>query len=270
MTLVLPRDTHFHRPMEKVVFHFWQPEKSSSREHTHEYCELFLVESGSGVHVINEKPYLLTAGTLCYLNRQDYHLFENMNNLNQVNLLYLGRDQFNIIKRIDHLLPSADETNIWQIDMRIMKHVISRLSAHHDNAYTDKFLAESHKEMIFLEALHILSEWRYKTHDFSSSDDRISQIIIWLNNHWDRPLNIDGLCQMFAISRRTLQRGFTEYTGISPQQYLSLLKLLQAKYCLQFSQMTVSEVSAHCGFTDISYFSRLFRKQFGISPNQCQ
>ncbi|VDR26254.1 Uncharacterised protein [Raoultella terrigena] len=34
--------------------------------------------------------YLLTAGTLCYLNRQDYHLFENMNNLNQVNLLYLG------------------------------------------------------------------------------------------------------------------------------------------------------------------------------------
>ncbi|VDR26253.1 Uncharacterised protein [Raoultella terrigena] len=34
MTLVLPRDTHFHHPMEKVVFHFWQPEKSISREHT--------------------------------------------------------------------------------------------------------------------------------------------------------------------------------------------------------------------------------------------
>ncbi|TKI06062.1 helix-turn-helix domain-containing protein [Martelella alba] len=270
MTLTLPRDTHFHHPLEKVVFHFWQPEKSISQEHTHEYCELFLVESGSGVHVINEKPCLLTAGTLCYLNRQDYHLFEEMKDLNQVNLLYLGRDQFNVIKGIDHLLPGPEETNVWQIDTRIIRKVIDKLSTHHEGEFTNKYLAESHKEMMFLEALHTLSEWRYKTHDFHSCDDRISQIIIWMKSHLDQPLDIDGLCRMFAISRRSLQRGFTDYAGVSPQQYLSTTKLLQARYYLQFCQMNVSQVAQRCGFSDISYFSRLFRKHFGISPNQCQ
>ncbi|MBT9428600.1 AraC family ligand binding domain-containing protein [Candidatus Symbiopectobacterium endolongispinus] len=162
------------------MFHFWHPEKSISHEHTHEYCELFLVSKGSGIHVINEKPYLLTAGTLCYLNRQDYHLFDEMKNLCQVNLLYLGRDSFNCIKRIDHLLPQQDESNVWQVDTRVMQQVFDRLASHHEEAFEDKLLAESHKEMIFLEVLHTLNHWRYKTQDFHSSDDRISQILIRL------------------------------------------------------------------------------------------
>ncbi len=269
MTLILPRDVHFHHPLEKVVFHFWQPEKTISQEHTHEYCELFLVANGNGLHVINEKPYLLSAGTLCYLNCNDYHLFEGMNNLNQVNLLYLSRDQFNVIKRIDHLLPGPDETNVWQIDLRVMQNVIHKLSAFETMDFKTKFLAESHKEMIFLEVLHTLNEWRYKTQDFNSSGDRTSQIIIWLNSHWDTTLDIDQLCLEFGLSRRTLQRGFVEYTGISPQQYLSTIKLLQAKYFLQFTEMNVTEVALRCGFKEVSYFSRLFRKHYGISPNQC-
>lgn len=270
MVLVLPRETHFHHPVESVVFHFWHPEKSISHEHTHEYCELFLVSKGSGIHVINEKPYLLTAGTLCYLNRQDYHLFDEMKDLCQVNLLYLGRDSFNCIKRIDHLLPQQDESSVWQVDTGVMQQVFDRLASHHEEAFEDKLLAESHKEMIFLEVLHTLNHWRYKTQDFHSSDDRISQILIRLNSQWQQPLDMDALCQEFGIARRTLQRGFAEYTGVSPQHYLARVRLLQARYLLRFSSLNIHEVAERCGFGDVSYFSRAFRRQFGISPNQCR
>lgn len=270
MPLVLPRETHFRHPLESVVFHFWHPEKSISHEHTHEYCELFLVSCGSGIHVINEKPYLLTAGTLCYLNRQDYHLFEEMKDLHQVNLLYLGRDQFHVIKQIDRLLPQPEESNIWQLDLGIMKQVITRLNAHNEADFADKWLAESHKEMIFLEVLHTLHAWRYKTQHFHSSDDRISQVLIRLNGQWQQPLDLDALCHEFGIARRTLQRGFSDYTGVSPQQYLMRLRLLQARYQLRFSDATVNAVAQRCGFVDISYFSRAFRRQFGLSPNQCR
>ncbi|MCX8958996.1 helix-turn-helix domain-containing protein [Erwinia psidii] len=269
MTITLPRETHFRHPDEKVVFHFWQPEKSLCVEHRHEYCELFLVEKGSGIHIINEKPYLLTAGTLCYLNRHDYHLFEEMKNLKQVNLLYLAPDKFNILKNIEHLLIRPEESNVWQINTHIMQKIINKLLSHSAMQYENKLLCESHKEMIFLEALHVLNQWRYKTQDFSSSDDRISQIIIWLNTHLAEPLDLDRLCRDFSISRRTLQRGFTDYTGVSPQKYLTTMRLLQAKYHLQYSNMTVSEAGKYVGLSEASYFSRLFRKQFGISPGQC-
>lgn len=270
MPLILPRETHFQHPLESVIFHFWHPEKSISHEHTHEYCELFLVSRGSGIHVINEQPYLLSAGTLCYLNRQDYHLFEEMNDLNQVNLLYLGRDQFRVIKQIDHLLPQPGESRVWQLDLSVMQQVIARLAGHHEAEFADKGLAESHKEMIFLEVLHTLNSWRYKTQHFHSSDDRISQILIRLNGQWQQPLDLDALCLEFGIARRTLQRGFSEYTGVSPQQYLARMRLLQARYRLRFSDATVNDVAIHCGFSDISYFSRAFRRQFGLSPNQCR
>lgn len=270
MPLILPRDTHFHHPLEKVMFHFWQPVSSISLEHTHEYSELFLVESGSGIHVCNEKPYLLTSGMLCYLNRQDYHLFEAMKDLKQINFLYLGRDQFNVLKNIAHLLPDTEESHVWQIDNRIMLRIIERLGSFKELQFDDKLMAESHKEMIFLEVLHTLRQLRYKTQDFHSSDDRLSQMIIYLNSHYAQSLDIDQLCQQFGMARRTLQRAFVQYTGISPQQYLSLLRLLQAKYWLRFSDQSVGDVAGKCGFSDISHFSRSFRKQFGISPNQCR
>lgn len=269
MTVTLRRETHFLHPDEKVVFHFWQPEKTLCQEHRHEYCELFLVEKGSGIHVINEKPYLLTAGTLCYLNRHDYHLFEGMKNLKQVNLLYLAPNKFNVLKSIEHLLNRPGETNVWQINTRIMQQVIARLRSHAATEHENKLLCESHKEMIFLETLHRLHQWRYKTQDFASSDDRLSQIIIWLNSHLAEPLDLERLCKRFAISRRTLQRGFVDYTGVSPQKYLTTMRLLQAKYHLQYSEMTVAEAGKQVGFNEASYFSRLFRKQFGISPGQC-
>lgn len=269
MTRVLPRETHFRHPAEKVVFHFWQPEKSFCQEHCHEYCELFLVENGSGIHIINGKPYLLTAGTLCYLNRHDYHLFEEMKNLKQVNLLYIAPDHFNVLKSIDHLLAGPEESNVWQIDIRIMQKVINKLTSS-TPCHENKLIAESYKEMLFLETLHTLNQWRYKTQDFHSSDDRISQIIIWLNTHLDCPLDLDRLCQDFSISRRSLQRGFVDYTGVSPQKYLSTMRLLQAKYHLQYGAMSVAEAGRHVGFNEVSYFSRLFRQYFGVSPNQCQ
>ena len=124
--------------------------------------------------------------------------------------------------------------------------------------------------MIFLEVLHTLNLWRYKTQDFHSSADRISQVLIHLNGQWQQPLDLDALCQTFSLSRRTLQRGFSDYTGVSPQQYLARLRLLQSRYQLRFTSDSVNEIASRCGFGDVSYFSRAFRRQFGVSPNQCR
>lgn len=151
-----------------------------------------------------------------------------------------------------------------------MLKVIARLAGHNEAEFADKEQAESHKEMIFVDVLHTLNGWRYKTQHFHSSDDRISQILIRLSSQWQQPLDLDVLCQEFGIDRRTLQRGFNEYTGVLPQQYLVRLRLLQAQYQLRFSDATVNDVAMQCGFADVSYFSRAFRRQFGLSPNQCR
>ncbi|WP_255689004.1 helix-turn-helix domain-containing protein [Pseudocitrobacter corydidari] len=79
-----------------------------------------------------------------------------------------------------------------------------------------------------------------------------------------------AICREFGMAKRTLQRRFSKYTGVSPQQYLARVRLLQSRYLLRFTTDSVSDIAVRCGFGDVSYFSRAFRRQFGISPNQCR
>jgi AraC-like DNA-binding protein len=71
----------------------------------------------------------------------------------------------------------------------------------------------------------------------------------------------------FSISRSSLQNLFRANLHISPKQYISNLKLSQAKQLIQEHTRTISEISDMLGFTSIHYFSRKFKLQYGVSPS---
>ena len=64
---------------------------------------------------------------------------------------------------------------------------------------------------------------------------------------------------------------FKKETGLSPLDYLSELRLKNAKKLLETErtpQYRISEISYLCGFYDVGYFTRMFRKKYGISPSE--
>ncbi|MBP1988543.1 AraC family transcriptional regulator [Paenibacillus eucommiae] len=71
-----------------------------------------------------------------------------------------------------------------------------------------------------------------------------------------------------SLSRSHCHKIFTKVYGRSPRQYLSQLKLNQAKQLLLSSELTVDAISRELGFASSSHFSRQFRRWAGISPNQ--
>ena len=79
------------------------------------------------------------------------------------------------------------------------------------------------------------------------------------------------LCERLHVSRRTLQYCFEDVLGISPMQYLRVIRLNGARRELRQSMpdaQTVGEVAAHWGFWHLSQFSSDYRKLFGQSPSQ--
>nr|WP_236017295.1 helix-turn-helix transcriptional regulator [Roseivirga sp. E12] len=80
-------------------------------------------------------------------------------------------------------------------------------------------------------------------------------------------ISLECLSKSIGISKFYLNRLFKELTYTTPVEYITSLRLTEAKNLLRESKMSIIEISTCCGFESQSYFSRTFKKAFGITPS---
>ncbi len=91
----------------------------------------------------------------------------------------------------------------------------------------------------------------------------------YLLNHHDQTITVPDLCQRLFVSRRTLQYCFEDVLGMSPVQYLRILRLNGARRDLRrHPESAVRDVAADWSFWHLSQFSSDYRKLFGHSPSE--
>lgn len=76
------------------------------------------------------------------------------------------------------------------------------------------------------------------------------------------------LADELAISLSQLNKKLNATTGFPSSTYILQVKLAHAKKILSFQNKTIGEVATECGIYDVNYFSRIFKKQTGITPSQ--
>ena len=81
-------------------------------------------------------------------------------------------------------------------------------------------------------------------------------------------VTLDSVAEHFGRSRSHISHMFKRMTGKSIRAYSSELKLFTAERLLLGTQMSVTEIAFEVGFGDTSYFIRLFREKYGISPER--
>ncbi len=69
-----------------------------------------------------------------------------------------------------------------------------------------------------------------------------------------------------GVTRQHLCKGFRKYFGLSPVDYAIKLRLQYAVEMLDDINLNISEIAEICGYADLFYFSKLFKKHFGHSP----
>ena len=79
-------------------------------------------------------------------------------------------------------------------------------------------------------------------------------------------LDVDRMARAAGYSRHHFSRLFTESEGVPPARYLLQLRMEQAARLLRLQQEPVKMVAQRCGFEDANYFTKVFRRFYGVGP----
>jgi YesN/AraC family two-component response regulator len=94
----------------------------------------------------------------------------------------------------------------------------------------------------------------------------VKQAIAYLHQNYTRPLSRWEIAEAVGVSEDYLSRVFNRELNISPWDYLNRYRVLQSKHLLLHTTDTIGVIARQVGFKDQAYFSRVFRKVTGMSP----
>ena len=81
-------------------------------------------------------------------------------------------------------------------------------------------------------------------------------------------IDLNTIATQMGVNRTQLNRKMKAITGMTSTSYLQALRMSTAKLLLTTTELSVAEVAAQCGITDVAYFSQLFKKATGKTPKQ--
>lgn len=100
----------------------------------------------------------------------------------------------------------------------------------------------------------------------SDGDALVKKAISYIREHLTRPITLDAVADYAGISKYHLARQFKAYTGSSVIATVNLIRCTEARRLIE-GGMSVSEAATTCGFENMSYFTRSFKKCFGTVPS---
>lgn len=83
--------------------------------------------------------------------------------------------------------------------------------------------------------------------------------------------DIESVASRMCLSSRQLNRKVSQITGDSTAAYVMRLRMMRARRIMaQHPGQSIAEVAMDCGFDDSAYFSKVFKRTFGITPSQAR
>jgi transcriptional regulator GlxA family with amidase domain len=107
--------------------------------------------------------------------------------------------------------------------------------------------------------------------DIAAPDAALSRIgvaIQWIRENFAKPLRVEALAEMAALSVSAFHRHFKAVTALSPIQFQKQVRLLHARTLLMAGEGNATAVAFGVGYESPNQFSREYARQFGLPPSK--
>ena len=97
--------------------------------------------------------------------------------------------------------------------------------------------------------------------------ENMEKVLTKIRNDYSKPLTLDDLAEEAQLNKQYFCRAFRQATGKTPIDYLNYYRIECAAEQLSLSYVSITEIALSCGFNDLSYFNRLFKRSKGVTPS---
>ncbi|WP_147634150.1 AraC family transcriptional regulator [Treponema pectinovorum] len=254
---------------------FEKQTEHSAMSHWHENIEMVCVIEGSLVCKTSGLEFSLKKGDVCFINRKQLHLIytKDKNTLQTVFILgtsLISQNSFIYEKHMQQILEDPlfshakfDSDTISAINFTISINHIQKLLAEKEIGYEFEAMSEIYKI-----CKHLCIAYKSSSQNLVFDNNALTQQkmaeYIYLN--YSKPLTLDNIASSGCVSRSQCTKLFRHYASISPIAFLNRHRLEVSCDFLRSTTNSIAEISLNCGFTDQSYFNRLFFKNYGCTP----
>ena len=96
---------------------------------------------------------------------------------------------------------------------------------------------------------------------------QIKKVLTKIRNDYSKQLTLEDLAEEAQLNKQYFCRAFRQATGKTPIDYLNYYRIECAAEQLSLSYLSVTDIALSCGFNDLSYFNRLFKRSKGVTPS---
>lgn len=132
------------------------------------------------------------------------------------------------------------------------------------NRLTDKLQVKSILFSLISEYIRLSAA--KNIHISSHQDLQSEQLLSYIQKNLKEELSNATLAAYAHMDTRSFIRYFKGITGYPPAKYLTMRRMELAKNLLEESELTISDIMYRVGFSDLSHFSKLFKKHYSLSP----
>lgn len=159
----------------------------------------------------------------------------------------------------------VDEKNKEKVIQKCLPYFESRAALEHMLAGSESLNLDKLRASAVL--ISVCAEYLCLTKDLKQKQKHIFMVMKdYIAKNADQKITVGLLCKRFGISRTALFKLFAEMEGVGVMQSVNNTRMEKAKDLLCKTGLPVSAVAELAGFADSNYFTRIFKKNFAVTP----
>ena len=224
----------------------------------HDHVEILIGTGGRGLICLDEKKYPLCKNDIVFVNSCTIHSVTPDPDLSY-DMIHINND-------------FCKANGLDMTSLRFAEHIRDDALL---GAVAALFEADRHPHRnlalaaAMLQFLLRLQDYRQTAppSDGDITTTRVKQTMLYLREHACEKLTLDGIAQVMAVNKYQLSREFKRLTGRSIFEYINILRCKEAALLLDEGH-PVSHAAYACGFSNLSYFAKTYKKIMDELPRQ--
>lgn len=233
------------------------------RKEGFEYPQLFITRRGEGEITINGVTMKLTENTAFYIPAGLPHAYHALTDSWYISwICFSGYESVSMLEKRGinefRVLTNGNLENMHSI-MEKAYYILK----------TDKLLGNA-RASVQLYSL-MIEFCGYSENMFALKDDDSSsfaEALMYIEQNFAKSISLGELAGIVGVSEQHLCRLFKKRFNMRPMEYITKVRLRNAKELLSYADMTISQIAQATGFKEMSYFSGVFKKYEHISPTE--